>query len=322
MQPLNLIVISAPNAKHLSMLENLPQSTKITVGRYPEAFGTAAADADAVLNGMNVGDTLKRIFPDLKKVRWVHSLSAGLDATLFPALIESPAILTNSRGVFKRSLAEFAVTGMLFFAKDLRRMLKNQAVGRWEQYDIEELHGRTLGVIGYGEIGRASAEKAHALGMKILATRRRLELSKGDPIVDKFYTMDQRLELIAASDYIVAAAPLTPETKAIISDREFQAMKPNAVFINVGRGPVVDEAALVRILEAGRIRGAALDVFEVEPLPESSPLWKMENVLLSPHCADHTSTWLQDAMQFFVDNFERFAEGRPLENITDKRAGY
>jgi phosphoglycerate dehydrogenase-like enzyme len=99
-------------------------------------------------------------------------------------------------------------------------------------------------------------------------------------------------------------------------------MKPAAVFINVGRGPVVDEAALIRVLQAGKIRGAALDVFEVEPLPESSPLWKLENVLLSPHCADHTSTWLEEAMQFFVDNFERFAEGRQLENVTDKRAGY
>jgi phosphoglycerate dehydrogenase-like enzyme len=147
-------------------------------------------------------------------------------------------------------------------------------------------------------------------------------LSKNDPIVDKFYSIDQRLELIAASDYVVAAAPLTPETKAILSDREFAAMKPAAVFINVGRGPVVDEAALIRVLQAGKIRGAALDVFEVEPLPEASPLWKLENVLLSPHCADHTSTWLEEAMQFFVDNFERFAEGRQLENVTDKRAGY
>jgi phosphoglycerate dehydrogenase-like enzyme len=322
MENLNLIVIAPPNARYLALLEKLPPSTRITVGRTPEAFETAAADADVVFNGMNVGDTLKRIWKDLGKVKWIHSLSAGLDATLFPELAESPVPLTNSRGVFKRSLAEFAIGGMLFFAKDFRRMLKNQAAARWEQFDVEELHGRTLGVFGYGEIGRATAEKAHALGMKVIATRRRPELSKNDPIVDKFYSIDQRLELIAASDYVVAAAPLTPETKAILSDREFAAMKPTGVFINVGRGPVVDEAALIRVLQAGKIRGAALDVFEVEPLPESSPLWRLENVLLSPHCADHTSTWLEEAMQFFVDNFERFADGRPLENVTDKRAGY
>jgi phosphoglycerate dehydrogenase-like enzyme len=128
--------------------------------------------------------------------------------------------------------------------------------------------------------------------------------------------------MLPQCDYVVAAAPLTPATRHLIGDAALGAMKKTAVVMNVGRGPVIDEAALIRALEAGRIRGAALDVFEVEPLPADSPLYKLRNVLLSPHCADHTADWLEQAMKFFVQNFTRFAAGEPLRNVVDKRAGY
>lgn len=322
MRSLNLIVISNPNARHLAVLEKLPDSTNITVGLQPEAFVSAAAEADVILNGMGAGGTLKEIWNSAKRVQWVHSLSAGIENTVFPELIESPVPMTNARGVFKRSLGEFAIASVLFFAKDLRRMVRNQAAGIWEQFDIEEIHGRTMGIVGYGEIGRAAAERGKALGMKIVALRRRPELSAKDPIVEKFYSIEQRAEMMAVSDYVVAAAPLTEETRGIIGEKELSAMKSSAVIINVGRGPVISEPALIRILRENRIRGAALDVFDQEPLPEGHPFWKLENVLLSPHCADHTATWLEEAMELFVTNFERFMKGEPLENVVDKRAGY
>ena len=322
MRPLKLIVISKPNARHLSVLEQLPDDTTITAGETPEAFDSAVDEADIVLNGMGTGQTLHVLWPKLRQVRWVHSLSAGVEQTLFPELIESPVPVTNARGVFKRSLAEFVVASMLFFAKDLRRMVRNQAAGRWEQFDVEEIHGRTLGIVGYGEIGRESARKAHALGMRIVAVRRRPELMKDDPVVEKAFSIEDRRELMAASDYIVSAAPSTPETRGLISEQELGAMKRTAVIINVGRGPVTDEAALVRTLQEKRIRGAALDVFDTEPLPAGHPFWSLENVLLSPHCADHTATWLEEAMQLFVENFDRFRQGQPLENLVDKHAGY
>ena len=154
------------------------------------------------------------------------------------------------------------------------------------------------------------------------ALRRRPELSKQDPNIDRVYGWDRRLEMIADSDYVVCAAPLTAETKAMFSDSEFGAMKPGGVIINVGRGPVIDEPAMIRALGSGRIKGAGLDVTSVEPLPSDSPLYKMDNVLLSPHCADHTSDWLEDAMRFFVEQFERFRTGRPLENLVDMSRGY
>jgi phosphoglycerate dehydrogenase-like enzyme len=322
MRPLNLLVISNPNARHLSVLEKLPDSTNITVGRYPDAFESAASEADIILNGMGVGDTLKQIWGSARNVKWLHSLSAGVESTLFPELIESPVPMTNARGVFKRSLGEFVVSAVLFFAKDLRRMVRNQEAGVWEQFDVEEVHGRTMGIVGYGEIGRAAAERAHALGMKIVALRRRPELSAADPIVDKFYSIEDRAEMMAVSDYVVAAAPLTEDTRGLIGEKELAAMKSTAVIINVGRGPVISEPALIHVLQEKRIKGAGLDVFETEPLPTGHPFWKMDNVLLSPHCADHTSTWMEEAMELFVANFEHFVKGEPLQNIVDKRAGY
>jgi phosphoglycerate dehydrogenase-like enzyme len=152
--------------------------------------------------------------------------------------------------------------------------------------------------------------------------RRRPELSAADPQVARVYGWEDRLAMIHESDYLVAAAPLTAETKGMISDAEFAAMKPSGVIINVGRGPVIDEPAMIRALESGRIKGAGLDVTAVEPLPTDSPLYKMDKVLLSPHCADHTADWHSDAMQFFLEQFERFRKGQPLENVVDMTQGY
>jgi len=175
---------------------------------------------------------------------------------------------------------------------------------------------------GYGDIGRACARRAKAMGMRVLALRRRPQLSSDDPHVDGVYGWDDRLAMLAESDYVVAAAPLTPETKGMFSDAEFQAMKPESVIINVGRGPVIDEPAMIRALETGRIKGAGLDVTSVEPLPSDSPLYRLENVLLSPHCADHTADWLDDAMVFFLQQLDRFRTGESLQNRVDMARGY
>jgi phosphoglycerate dehydrogenase-like enzyme len=256
------------------------------------------------------------------RVQWVHSLSAGLESILFPGLAESTVPMTNGRGVFKESLGEFTVASILFFAKDLRRMLRNQEAGRWEQFDVEMVQGKTLGVLGYGEIGRAAAVRAHALGMKIHVIRRRPQLSDEDPIVEKSFSIADRAEMMAGVDYLLVAAPLTGETRGLVSTAELQRMKRSAVVINVGRGPVIDEAALIAALRDGTIRGAALDVFDVEPLPAGHAFYGMDNVLLSPHCADHTSTWTDEAMQFFLENLRRFQSGEPLMNLVDKKSGY
>jgi phosphoglycerate dehydrogenase-like enzyme len=157
--------------------------------------------------------------------------------------------------------------------------------------------------------------------MKVLALKRHPPAA-GDPMVERFCMPNELHAMLAQCDYVVASAPLTPETRHMISDAEFAAMKAEAVLINVGRGPVIDQAALVRALEQKKIRGAGLDVFEEEPIAADDPIWDFENVFISPHCADHTRDWLDQAMAFFVKQYERFRTGAPLENVVDKRLGY
>jgi phosphoglycerate dehydrogenase-like enzyme len=256
-------------------------------------------------------------------VRWVHTRWAGLDGLLFPELVESAAALTNATGVFSESLGEFALAGILFFAKDLGRMIRNQAAGKWEQFDIVEITGQTLGIIGYGDIGHQVAARARAMGMRVVAVKRHaLPAGAADACAERIYTPERTAEMIAISDYILVAAPLTAETRGLIGEREFAAMKATAVVINLGRGPVIDEAAMVRALDRRQIRGAVLDVFDTEPLPEGHPFYRLDNVLVSPHTADHTADWLERAMQLFLDNFERFRKGQPLDNLVDKKLGY
>lgn len=322
MRPISLLVLGDPTASHLKLLSRLPEDTNIVTTLDTEHARKNVADVDAILCDMGRVGALKELMPIARKLRWIHSISAGVESFLFPEMLASPVTLTNGRGAYKRSLAEFVIYACMFFAKDTRRMLRQQAEGRWEQYFMEEIHGRTLGIVGYGEIGRASAAAATALGMRVLAMRRRPELSADDPHVSAVYGSTQLHEMLAQCDYICAAAPNAKDAIGLIGAAEFAVMKPNAVIINVGRGPVIVETELIKALQNKTIRGAALDVFDVEPLPAGHPFYALDNVLLSPHCADRVTGWLEIAMEIFVDNFERFAESKPLNNIVDKEAGY
>ena len=317
-----ILVLADPGEAQLAMLEALPPETSIAVGNRIEAFENLAPRADVIFNWSGKKSLLEQVWSIAPNVRWVHSRAAGLDGMLFAALIDSAVPLTNGRGVFSQSLGEFVIGAALFFAKDFRRMVRSQAAGQWAPFDIEEISGRTMGIVGYGDIGHACAWRAKAMGMKVLAVRRRPELSAGDPVVQAVYPLSGMLAMLPQCDYVVAAAPLTPDTRHLIGEAALGVMKPTAVVMNVGRGPVVDEQALAKALEAGTIRGAAIDVFEQEPLPEGHPFYRLENLLLSPHCADHTADWLEQAMRFFLENFARYHQGEALSNVVDKKAGY
>jgi phosphoglycerate dehydrogenase-like enzyme len=312
-----VLVLASRTAPQFAMLNEIPH----TICSDVTTRSQAERDATVILQWSGTRELLRAIFPRCGKLGWIHSMAAGVDKLLFPELVESTIQLTNSSGVFSASLGEFALAAILYFAKDFRRMVRNQIAGIWEQFDVEEIAGRTVGILGYGDIGRALATRVHAMGMRVLAVKRHVSESR-DPLVERFYEPDARRHMIALCDYIVATAPLTQETRHMISESEFAAMKPTAVVINVGRGPVIDEAALLRALTAGRIKGAGLDVFENEPLPAGHPLYTLENVLLSPHCADHTADWQDQAMRFFLDQYRRFENGEPLKNIVNKRLGY
>ena len=323
MDNITVLVLAEPTEPRLAMLEELPAETGIAVGNSVEAFVRAAPDATVIFNWSLGGDLLREVFRMCPNVQWVHSRSAGLDGLLFPELVESPVPLTNGSGVFSQSLGEFVLGAILYFAKDLRRMIRNQVAGAWEPFDIVEVSGQTVGIVGYGDIGRAVATRVRAMGMRVLAVKRHGPAAhSADPLAERIYGSDRRIEMISRSDYIVVAAPLTPETLGMIGEPEFAAMKPDAVVINVGRGPAIDEAAMVKALSEKRIKGAALDVFDTEPLPVGHPFYKLENVLLSPHCADHTPDWMDQAMRLFLAQFERFRKGEPLRNVVDKKMGY
>lgn len=317
-----LLVLADGTETQLRMLEPFRERLRIVIGPTVQSVADAAPTADALLVWTASRDLVQQVFALAPRLRWVHSRSAGLDSLLFPALVDSPVPLTNSSGVYSPSLGEFVALGVLFFAKDLHRMQRNQAAGRWAPYDVDMAEGSTMGIVGYGDIGRAAARLAKALGMRVLALRRRPEQSQGDPLVDEVMGNDRLHELMARSDYVVVTAPLTPDTRGLVSAQAIAAMKPAAVMINVGRGAVIDEPALIDALRHRRIRGAALDVFAQEPLPEGHPMYGLDNLLLSPHCADHTRTWIDDAMVFFTGNLERFLRGEPLRNVVEKRLGY
>ena len=323
MKKFSTLVLAAPDEPQLSMLDDLRETTSVVIGNSVEAFENAASSADVIFNWSGSLSLIRDVFLMSHSVRWIHSRSAGLERTLFPELIASDVIMTNGSGVFSPSLGEFALAAILYFAKDFRRMIRNQMDARWEPFDILPISGQTVGIVGYGDIGRAVASRVRAMGMKVLAVKRHASTQNNpDPFAERIYSPDQRLAMLPRCDYVVVAAPLNAETVGLISEAEFAAMKPSAVIINVGRGPVIDERAMVNALSQHKIKGAALDVFDEEPLPAGHPFYTLENVLLSPHCADHTPDWLDNAMRFFLAQFDKFRLGEPLQNVVDKKLGY
>jgi phosphoglycerate dehydrogenase-like enzyme len=307
--PITLLVTADPASSYLKPLERLPGDTNVIVSNDRDRVFKVAPEADVLLNGDYRDPSLfLETFPRAVKIRWAHVLSAGVDAVLSPEIRESRVPVTNGRGVFARPLSEWTIGAMLHFAYQFRRILKNQQAQRWERYEHDQLHGRTLAIVGYGSIGRAIGERASAFGMHILTAGR---------------TAPRDLNaMLAACDYLALAAPLTPQTRGMIGAAQLALMKSTAVIVNVGRGAVVDEPGLIEALETGKIRGAALDVFTNEPLPAGHPFYRLENVLLSPHTADNVPYSRENAVEFFVENFERFRKGEPLQNVVDKHAGY
>ncbi len=316
-----LLVIADPSAPYVKLLEQIPPQVRTLVTNDPQELTALAPEADAILYATSSAKLLQGVVPLAGRARWIHSLWTGVEGILTPELLAHPAPLTNGRGVFRWPLADWVAAAMLYFAFDLGRVIRQQQAGVWEPFIAGRLEGKTLGIIGYGSIGSAAAARAKVFEMKIAALRRKP--AAPDPLVDRSFSQPAQLtDLIAASDYLLAVLPLTAETRGMIGAPQIAAMKPDAVFLNVGRGPVVDEPALIDALQSKRIRGAALDVFAVEPLPTGHPFYSMPNVLLSPHTADRVEGFLGPAVDAFLENLQRFLAGQPLENVVDKHAGY
>ncbi|MGH9638996.1 MAG: D-2-hydroxyacid dehydrogenase [Bryobacteraceae bacterium] len=321
----NVLAVCAPDHYALRNLDEIRDLANLSATTDPKDIERLARQAEVIVYSTLTTDLpFADIWRLAKNVRWIHSLSAGVEPMLLPEVIASPVTITNARGVYKRSLAEFVVLGMLYFGKEVRRLVESQRAHRWDKFPVEWLPNKIMGIAGFGEIGRECAALAKPLGVKIYAVRRKPELSVSDPLADRVFAPSEWKSMLRELDFLVAAAPLTPETRHMIGAEEFAVMKPSAVVMNVGRGPVIDEQALIQALREKRLRGAALDVFENEPLPPDHPFWDMENVLVSPHNTDRTRNpdWLDLSMQAFVENFLRYVSGQPLEKVVDKQAGY
>ena len=263
---------------------------------------------------------LRDAWPRADKLRWVHVAGAGVDAVLFPELVESAITVTNSRGIFDRPIAEYVLGLMLVFAKDFRRSLELQRRRKWVHRETEMLAGKKLLVVGAGPIGRMISRQARCLAMQASAVARTSRSEDAD--FGRVFSSEQLDEALPDADYVVIAAPLTDRTRGMFGAARFGRMKPGARLINVGRGAIVDEPALVEALRGGRIAGAALDVFSEEPLPEDSPLWEMPQVVVSPHMSGDFVGWHEALGELFVENFRRWERGEELLNVVDKERGY
>jgi phosphoglycerate dehydrogenase-like enzyme len=263
-----------------------------------------------------------------RKLRWLHSPAAAVHQLMYPELVESDIILTNARGVHGPVVAEHVIAQIFALAKKIPQAVRLQTKHMWGQETlwgelprVREVAGATVGLIGAGSIGREVAKRAAALEMRVIAVREHPE--KGRPEgVQAVFPVAQLDELLAQSEYVVLAAPVTPGTTTMMNAARLASMKPDACLINVGRGPLIDEVALAAALRNRRIAGAALDVFPKEPLPTESPLWDIDNLLITPHTAALTEKLWSRHYELIHENLRRYLAHQPLLAVVDKRKGY
>jgi phosphoglycerate dehydrogenase-like enzyme len=289
-----------------------------------ETFQAAIQDADVVFgwNYFTNPKMLQRAFGYAKTLRWIQTAGVGIERVLFPELIHSDVILTNGAGVYEESLAEYALMLMLVHAKDVVQTLNDQRARRWEFRGPKNdtLRNRTLIVIGAGGIGRAIGRYSRALGMTTIGVAR--SRRPGDADFEAIHPLSDLPELLPIADYVILIVPATQETIGMIGVEAFRRMKPSAYLVNLGRGELIVEDALLDALRTGQIAGAALDVFWQEPLPETHPLWAMPNVVISPHIAGDIASTPTAFVLLFLDNLARWQSGRPLRNVVDKQLGF
>ena len=256
------------------------------------------------------------------KLRWIQVISAGVDRWIGTDVWQSRVVLTGVSGIHATPIGEFVMLLMLMFAKNTLLGFKMMRSRRWRRYQAGILQGKTVGIVGLGHIGREVARLSKTFGMKTVATRRSSTKPGTARHVDLLLPPKRLKQMLAASDFIVVCVPLTPETRHIIGKSELDAMRPSAVLINVGRGHLIDEKALIRALEKKQIAGAGLDVTYTEPLPKDSPLWRLDNVILSPHISGDMEDYMLRATGVFCENLRRYLDGKKLLNVVDRKKGY
>lgn len=339
MEPINVLITFDFPTELIDRLQNVSTRLSITCRKTenPEEIADLLGELDVLYTWH------RDILPqpgEAPRLRWVQLHSAGLDHIAdHPLLTGGDVTFTTASGIHAIQIAEYVFTQLLAFAHHIPRMFEDKAdhrwtKGRWDRYVPDELYGKTLGIVGYGQIGRRIAQIAQTFGMRVLAIKRNVRqltsegftlLGIGDPegdIPDRIYPPLALKPFLKECDHVVLTAPLTTNTRHLIDADAIAAMQPHAVLVNVARGQVIDEQALIEALKEEKIAAAALDVFEEEPLLPESPLWELPNVILSPHVAGFTPRYDERATDLFAENLRRFVAGEPLLNVVDLTRGY
>ncbi len=326
------LVINAQRLQpeHLASIRRVAPDLEIVETNSSEQLLVELPQADILL-GWN-RDLSPEMWNRLPKLRWVHVFSAGVEGLMSPEFKKSGVILSNSRGAHGIPIAEHVMAMLLSWERNLGGYARSQAAHHWERLPSREIYGQTLGILGLGGIGRQVAVRAKGFGLCVVGLRRSAGSAgaedgggagAGDAnYVDAVFGPEQLHQFLAGLDYLVISAPLTSATRGMIGAAELAAMKKDAILINIARGPIVDETALVAALQGGRLRAALLDVFAKEPLPADSPLWDMPNVLISPHSSANSHRTVDRGMEIFLENLRHLREGKPLTAVVDPDLGY
>jgi phosphoglycerate dehydrogenase-like enzyme len=329
------ILAARYRARDLERIRTAAPGSRLVMVSFEGLADGPVEDVEVLLRGFLSADAFDRLLARTPRLAWVHSATAGVERVLTPASRQRGLVITNARGVFSQPIAEYVLMMILAVSRRLPQLLELQRERTWQPLEGAELADVTVGVVGLGSIGRAVASLALAFGCRVIATRRRSEIGSatgGDATadadasgvlpLDRILGPDGLPELLAESDFVVLATPLTPATENLIDGPALEAMKPGAWLINVARGRLVDERALVRALHEGQIGGAILDTFRDEPLPPASPFYGLDNVIVTPHTSWSSGRVLDRSVELFCANLRRYAVGEPLTNVVDPAAGY
>lgn len=315
---MQILINSKINQEHVEKIKAGFSELDIVQTDSPEKAAELVNDAEVLVTWWS---NFNPDYLNSPTLRWVHALSAGVDGFLHPPVLEGKIILTNSSGIHGIPISEHTFAMMLSFSRGLYRFTRSQDKSLWQRdVRLTELRGKTLGIVGLGSIGLEIARLGAAFGMRVLGVKR----NPGSPPqgVNRVVSMEGMEMVLKESDYLVLSAPLTSETRGLVGTKQLELMKSSAVLVNIARGEILDENALAKALEDRVIAGACLDVFETEPLAGDSPLWKLENCIITPHCAAMSPQYMVRATDLFCRNLDAYLKGETMPTLVDPRRGY
>lgn len=298
-----------------AMLSDVPPRVEVRFLPHGESLRENIADVDVLF-----GHVSEDVMSEATALRWVHQPHAGVEGFMYPAFKISDVILTNCRGLYGTQIAEHAFALLLSITRRIPDQLEFMKTKHWERVPCVELAGMTMGILGLGGIGRAIAVRAQAFEFNVIAAD--VESIDKPDTVSELFRLDALMQFLAKSNILMVCCPSTPETHKLLSDAQFNQMPDASYLVNVSRGKVIDETALLTALRSGKLAGAGLDVTYTEPCPPENPLWEQQNVILTSHSAGSSQHIRKRAMQIFIDNLHRYVKGEPLVNVVDKQKGY